>query len=224
MQSNSSAVSPERVRGGNIGAALALAPRFEFDTQYVERLTAGDAATERHFTTYFGRLLRLKLRSRLRSATAIEDVTQETFLRVFTTLRRKGGLQSAGGLGAFVNTVCNNILFETYRAQTKQQQAVTEDDVPLEAPGRSIESTLIGEDERARVRQTIAELPAKDQELLRALFFEERDKDDICRALGVDRQYLRVLLHRARNRFRDVYVHQDTVAAGVRTAETDEPV
>jgi RNA polymerase sigma-70 factor (ECF subfamily) len=202
---------------------LALAPRFEFDADYVARLTAGDAATERHFTTYFGRLLRLKLRSRLKSATAIEDVTQETFLRVFTALRRKGGLQSAGGLGAFVNTVCNNILFETYRSQTRQQQNVTEDDVPLEAPGRSVESTLIGEDERARVRRTIAELPAKDQELIRALFFEERDKDEICRSLGVDRQYLRVLLHRARNRFRDLYIHSDTMAAAVGTAETDEP-
>lgn len=201
---------------------MAAGPRFDFDAEYVARLTAGDEPTERHFTAYFGRLLAIKLRSRLRSAAQIDDVTQETFLRVLTTLRRRGGLQSAGGLGAFVNTVCNNILFETYRAQTRQQNTVPETDVPLESPRPSVESSLIGEGERARVRRAIAELPPKDRELLRSLFFEERDKDDICRDLGVDRQYLRVLLHRARGRFREAFARVDAPAAAA--AETDDRV
>jgi len=199
-----------------------LAPRFEFDADYVARLTTGEAEAEAHFTDYFGRLLRLKLRTRLRSPAAIEDVTQETFLRVLTTLRKRGGLQSAGGLGAFVNTVCNNILFETYRAQTKQQQTVPEDDVPLESGEASALSSLIGESERARVRQVIAGLPAKDRDLLRALFFDERDKDEICTSLGVDRQYLRVLLHRARNRFREVYVRGEALQMAGAALETDD--
>jgi RNA polymerase sigma-70 factor (ECF subfamily) len=38
------------------------------------------------------------------------------------------------------------------------------------------------------------------------LFFEERDKDDICRTLNVDRNYLRVLLHRAKAKFRDRFL------------------
>src|SRR5690606_29502663 len=154
-------------------SALALAPRFEFDADYVARLTTGEAEAEQHFTDYFGRLLRLKLRSRLRSPAAIEDVTQETFLRVLTTLRQRGGLQSAGGLGAFVNSVCNNILFETYRAQTKQQNTVPDTELPLESPTASVESSLIGESERALVRRVIATLPSKDRHLLRLVFFEE---------------------------------------------------
>ena len=51
------------------------------------------------------------------------------------------------------------------------------------------------------VREVLAGLPAKDQELLRLLFFEDRDKDAICRELNVDRNYLRVLLHRAKAHF-----------------------
>lgn len=183
---------------------MPLVPRFEFDAAYVDRLTRGDEATERHFTAYFGDLLTIKLRSRLRSPSLVEDAKQETFLRVLTTLRRKGGLTSAGGLGAFVNTTCNNVLFETYRAETKRRQNVPEDEAPLEAPGASVESVMLDADEHERVRHAIAELPAKDRELLHALFFDERDKDEICRAMGVDRQYLRVLLHRAKGRFRDV--------------------
>jgi RNA polymerase sigma-70 factor (ECF subfamily) len=182
-----------------------LVPRFEFDDAYVDRLTRGDAATERHFTEYFGDLLTLKLRSRLRSPALIEDAKQETFLRVLTTLRRKGGIDSAGSLGAFVNSTCNNVLFETYRAESKRRQNVPEDETPLEAPSASAESVMLDADEHERVRRAIATLPAKDRDLLRSLFFEERDKDEVCRALGVDRQYLRVLLHRAKGRFRDAF-------------------
>ena len=194
---------------------MPLLPRFEFDTAYVARLTAGDTETERHFTDYFGDLLTIKLRSRLRSPTLVEDAKQETFLRVLTTLRRKGGLESAGSLGAFVNTVCNNVLFETYRAETKRRQNVPDDETPLEAPAASVESVMLDADEHERVRQAIAELPAKDRELLHSLFFEERDKDDICRAMGVDRQYLRVLLHRAKGRFRDVFARLTPPAPGL---------
>ena len=56
--------------------------RYEFDRGYIERLVAGDAETERHFTRYFGDLLTMKLRSKLRSAAQVEDVKQETFVRV----------------------------------------------------------------------------------------------------------------------------------------------
>jgi RNA polymerase sigma-70 factor (ECF subfamily) len=182
-----------------------LVPRFEFDAAYVDRLTKGDEATERHFTEYFGDLLTLKLRSRLRSPSLVEDAKQETFLRVLTTLRRKGGIDSAGSLGAFVNSTCNNVLFETYRAESKRRQNVPEDETPLEAPSASAESVMVDADEHQRVRQAIATLPDKDRALLRSLFFEERDKDEVCRALGVDRQYLRILLHRAKVRFRDAF-------------------
>ena len=52
------------------------------------------------------------------------------------------------------------------------------------------------------MREAIAGLPAKDKDLIRWLFFEDRDKDDVCRKLQVDREYLRVLLYRAKRRFR----------------------
>ena len=41
-----------------------------------------------------------------------------------------------------------------------------------------------------------------------AMFLEERSKDEICREFGVDREYLRVLVHRAKNRARVILVKQ----------------
>jgi RNA polymerase sigma-70 factor (ECF subfamily) len=180
-------------------------PRFEFDRQYVERLIAEDPATEKHFTGYFGQLLSLKLRSRLRSAALVEDAKQETFLRVLTTLKRKRGLDTPETLGAFVNAVCNNVLFEMYRSGSRTTPLEEGYDGPDERHA-SAESTMVAGEEHARVREALAALPQKERDLLQWLFFEGRDKDEICRQLSVDRNYLRVLLHRAKARFRDRFV------------------
>ena len=176
--------------------------RFEFDLGYIERLVAEDPETERHFTRYFGDLLALKLRTRLRSPAQVEDARQETFVRVLSTLKRKGGISSPQALGAFVNSVCNNVLFETYRSGTKNTPLEENYDGPDER-GPGVESTLLVDEERAKVQQVLSGLPKKDQELLRLLFIEERDKDDVCQAMNVDRNYLRVLLHRAKAHFKD---------------------
>jgi RNA polymerase sigma-70 factor (ECF subfamily) len=171
--------------------ALSLRPRFSFDGDYVQRLIAEDPETERHFTDYFGDLLSLKLRSRLRSAAQVEDARQETFVRVLTALKKKASLATPESLGAFVNAVCNNVLLETYRSAGRTTPL---DDQPEES------------EERDKVREAIAGLPPRDRDLIRWLFFEDRDKDDVCRELNVDRGYLRVLFHRAKQRFRERFL------------------
>jgi RNA polymerase sigma-70 factor, ECF subfamily len=186
---------------------LATLPRYEFDRQYIDRLIAEDPDTERHFTKYFGDLLTLKLRLRVRSPALAEDAKQETFVRVLTTLKQKGGLATPESLGAFVNGVCNNVLFELYRAEGRAIALEDEHDPSDDGRG-SVDAALMADEEHGRVRHALAGLPEKERDLLRWLFFEERDKDEVCRELNVDRNYLRVLLHRAKARFRDKYVEE----------------
>jgi RNA polymerase sigma-70 factor (ECF subfamily) len=176
-------------------------PRFSFDDHYVRRLIAEDPETERHFTEYFSELLSSKLRARLRSPELVEDARQETFLRVFTTLKKKGDLEDPGSLGAFVNAVCNNVLLEIFRSSTRTTALDHESDqIPAADP--TIEWQVLKSEERLAVRKAVAGLPARDQNLIRWLFFDSRNKDDVCRELHVDREYLRVLLHRAKQRLR----------------------
>ena len=92
-----------------------------FDSKYVENLCAGDIQTQEHFVVYFTALLKLKLRSRLHSSHAIDDVCQETFARVLQVLRRDGGLRQPESLGAFVNNCCNHVLFEHYRSSSRSE-------------------------------------------------------------------------------------------------------
>ena len=164
-------------------------------------MIAEDPDTERHFTDYFGDLLKLKLRSRLRSPALVEDARQETFVRVLTALKKKGTLTSPESLGAFVNSVCNNVLLEAYRSNARATPLDEERDDP-ESPEPSMEWRVLASEERIKVREEIAGLPPRDRDLIRWLFFDERDKDDVCRELNVDREYLRVLFHRAKERFR----------------------
>ena len=178
--------------------------RYGFDAAYVDRLTAGDPETEEHFTRYFGRLLAIKLRSRLRSPALVQDATQETFLRVMSALKEKGGLASPESLGAFVNSVCNNVLFEIYRAKSKV--VAFDDTVEVPDERASMETTLASDEEREQVRRVIAQLPPKDRNILTWLFLEDRDKDEICRELNVDRNYLRLLVHRVKARFKASFV------------------
>jgi RNA polymerase sigma-70 factor, ECF subfamily len=58
----------------------------------------------------------------------------------------------------------------------------------------------------AKIREILEELSEKDRRLLREVFLEERDKDEVCRDFGVDRDYLRVLLHRAKQSFKSLYL------------------
>lgn len=178
--------------------------RHAFDGAYISRLLSRDPHTERHFTKYFGDLLVLKLRGRLSSPAQVEDARQETFVRVLTTLKERGGLDRPETLGAFVNSVCNNVLFEMYRSQKKTVPVPEDAPEQADVEADDAESVLMRTEDAERLRRALHALPQKEQDLLRWWFLEERDKDEICRRLEIDRDYLRVLLFRARAKLREL--------------------
>ena len=177
---------------------------FAFDKAYVERLRDGDPPTEHHFVAYFEHLLRIKLRARMLANDKVEDLRQETFIRVIAALRREGGVRQPERFGAFVNSICNNVLLEYYRTSARNQPM---EDSHLEIPDKvlDLESMLVTKQSSERVRRILDGMPRRDRDLLRAFFLEEKDKDVVCREFGVDRDYLRVLLHRAKDKFKVLY-------------------
>jgi RNA polymerase sigma-70 factor (ECF subfamily) len=180
---------------------------FAFDAAYLERLRSGDARTEEHFVSYFGELIQLKLRSRLNSREAIEDVRQETFTRVLVSVRSAHGLREPDRLGAFVNSVCNHVLMEHYRSRSKTESYLDSDmEATLVNHEPSALSLLETKDSQRVVRQILTELTDRDRQLLQLVLLEERDKDEVCAELGITRDYLRVLVHRAKQSFKSFYI------------------
>jgi len=178
---------------------------YSFDAKYVSNLCAGDPPTQEHFVVYFSELLQLKLRSRLNSSHAIEDVRQETFARVFSVLR-KDGLRQPERLGAFVNTVCSHVLSEHYRSSGGSESLDVEGRPEPPDKRSSALEIVVARQTRDKVREILLDLEPRDRSLLKAVFLDERDRDEVCREFGVERDYLRVLLHRAKQEFKTEYV------------------
>lgn len=183
--------------------------QFEsFDEGYLERLRSGDFRTQEHFVSYFSELIHLKLRSRIRTPQAIEDVRQETFARVFAALRGANSIRQPDRLGSFVNSICNNVLLEHYRSSSRASSIEDEENSDPPDERTDVLGFIHSKQLEGQVRRILDELPERDRRILQEVFLEERDKDEVCRNFGVDRDYLRVLLHRAKLAFKSLYLKQ----------------
>jgi RNA polymerase sigma-70 factor (ECF subfamily) len=188
-----------------------------FDQDYLRRLASRDVVVEHHFSSYFGNLLSLKLRARIRSPQLIEDIRQETLLRVLRIVRG-AGVEHPERFGAFVCGVCGNVMLELLRGETRHEGSAFEFEPADERV--DLEMQLVNQQQRRQVAAMLEELPEKDRELLRMFFLEERDKTEICKRFNVREDYLRVLLHRAKLRFRSMY--SDRFSSPVSTALAPE--
>jgi RNA polymerase sigma-70 factor (ECF subfamily) len=174
-----------------------------FDADYLARLKRRDPETERHFISYFSNAIWLKLRNRVRTAYLIEEIRQETFARVLSYLQSGKVIQFPERFGGFVQAICNNVMLEVLRSEFNHRQNV---DTPIDPPDRRVrfDADMVTEQRKQVVREIISEMPEKDGDLLRMVFLEEGERSEICKRFQVDGNYLRVLLHRAKERFREV--------------------
>jgi RNA polymerase sigma-70 factor (ECF subfamily) len=175
-----------------------------FNEDYVRRLADGDSGAGDHFALYFGNLLFLKLRVRLRSAELIDDIRQETLMRVLVILREGQGVKRPERFGAFVNGVCDNVVRELCRLDGREEPWSENMDDPAD-PTVDLDANLVNADSKREIEQAFAVLSEKDRRILQAIYLDETDKDEVCRQFQVDPGYLRVLLHRAKVQFRKVY-------------------
>jgi RNA polymerase sigma-70 factor (ECF subfamily) len=189
---------------------------FAFDKVYLQKLRDGDPSTEHHFASYFGRFLRIRLRARRLPPDRIDDLVQETLLKVIIKVHQDA-VRQPECFGSFVNSTCNNILQEHYRSSLKNQP-VGDGQAEVADKVLDLDGLLVTQETAEHVRRILDDLPERDRRILRSLFFEEKDKDVICREFGVKRDYLRVLVLRAKDKFRALY-QKDQNGNGGRASE-----
>jgi RNA polymerase sigma factor (sigma-70 family) len=171
-----------------------------FDAEYVRYLVKGDAEIEQHFSAYFGALLQLKLQAKVRSPLMIEDIRQTIFIRVLKLLRKEGRLQHPERLSTLINSVSNNLLEETYRSVRVHGRA-PENSLTVSDQG-DLESSVMNKQSSQLVARLLADLPERDRNLLRLIVLEERGTAEVCKEMQVSKECLKVLLRRAKRRFR----------------------
>lgn len=164
-----------------------------FNQEFLNKLGDGDHVTTSEFFTHFTSTLGAQLRSHGLTSQIIDEIRQETLLRVYRRIKQSEPIEN---LAAYVRGVCKNVVHEYQRAEWRYQGMPEEmTDLPDLSPHP--EAGWITEESLAAVRLAMEQLSEKDRTLLRQVFLESRDKDEVCRELGVKREYLRVLLHRA---------------------------
>lgn len=169
---------------------------FTFDDDYVRRLRDGDPATVDHYFDYFNFFLRLRLHGRV-PFDDISDVIQTVHVRVLIYLGSNKEIRDSHSFGAFVFGFADNIVRERRRDHS------TEELVDIHTNDEDQLRDLLLKERKEGVHRRLASLEPRDASILRAVFIEERDKDEICKELHVTRNYLRVLVYRALDKFDD---------------------
>ncbi len=180
--------------------------KFEpFSEDYVQRLTEGDSATGEHFASYFGRVIVLKLRVRLHSTDLIDDIKQETLMRVLDLLRTPGRVKRPERFPQFVLGVCDNVVHELSRKATRDEHLSGQESSEPIDPAIDWDASIASVDAKRIVRRVFAGLTDKERRVLKAMYLDETSKDEICRTFNTSSANLRTLTHRARKQFRILY-------------------
>jgi RNA polymerase sigma factor (sigma-70 family) len=153
-----------------------------------------------------------KLRSRLRYKVRyevgfycpdVDDIVQETIARVLIATRDEK-IQNPEAVGAFLNGVCRNVISE-YRRRNMRDEPMPE--VIPEPPAKGIGETDLF-DLRQAIAQGLDQLSERDRRVLRAFYLEEKSRFEILKETGLTEENFRVVICRAKERFRAIYVEQ----------------
>jgi RNA polymerase sigma factor (sigma-70 family) len=144
--------------------------------------------------------LRLRLQFKVRHQLGpwcpdVEDIVQETVVRLLRA-ERNGALRNADTWAAFAIATCNNVIHE-YRRSIWRETAT---EVNTREPGTASHFSAIEAGDL--VESVIAQLSARDRQVLRSFYLEERTVDQICAQNGITQSHFRVALFRAKERFR----------------------
>ena len=148
---------------------------------------------------------RPKLRYKVRThvglgSNDVEDLVQETIFR-FLRAMDTGRLRNPDMAGAFLYGICKNVIFE-YHKNARREEPLEENHPEPRNPGLTdVEKMELRESTKAVMR----ELPPRDRSLLCACYLEEKEREDVLAVTGMNAAQLRVVLCRARKRFRDLY-------------------
>jgi RNA polymerase sigma-70 factor (ECF subfamily) len=149
--------------------------------------------------------LRLKLRYKVlyhvgHNCADVDDLVQESLARFIRASQRQQ-IRNTEEFGAFLNGVCRNVILEYRRRARREPVSDTEGTLPERGVRPDAEILEL----RDAIDNGLAELSDRDRAILRALYLEGKEKDEICDEWKMTDAQFRVVLFRAKERFRRAY-------------------
>jgi len=167
---------------------------------------SGDQQAEAELVERYSRGVTFILRRETGGASVADDLYQETF-RIALEKIRRGDLREPEKLPGFVCGIARNLVIDYFRRAARQESlAETEEAPPLWRSAPNQLDELLQKEKAALVRQVINELPSdRDRQILFRFYIAEEEKERICVDLGLTGIHFNRVLHRARERYRELY-------------------
>lgn len=138
-----------------------------------------------------------------------EDLFQDTFRLVLEKLRR-GELREPAKLPGFLAQIARSLAIEHYR-KTSRRKTEPDSDAVLDAVDSRAGQLgeILDRENAGLVRQVIREFgTSRDRDILLRFYIAEEDKESISADFGLSSLQFNRVLHRARERYRELYLER----------------
>ena len=170
------------------------------DALLIQRAISRDAdAFGRLYDMYVDRVYR-HLYYRVGNVADAEDLTQQVFLKAWQAIDRYK--KTASPFVAWLMTISHNLVVDFYRTKkdkTYLEAEVTANDL-ASSPERIAEARYV----QQQLRRVILQLPGEQQQVVLLRFIEGFRYAEIAAVLGKSEGAIRVILHRALVRLRQI--------------------
>lgn len=158
---------------------------MEPDVRELLRRGEKNRAFERILDLYEAKVFRLVL-SLVRDVARTEEVTQDSFLKVWQALER---LDDRAGVGTWIYSIARNTALTYLRAESYRRTA------PLESIGEPAAAAAGGD---CGIRQLVEKLPEEQREAVVLYYYQERSVEEVALMLDLPEGTVKSHLFRAR--------------------------
>ena len=173
--------------------------------QLVARILAGEKSAEDELVQQYSRGVSIILNRATGDRSVSEDLSQETFQIVLEKIRR-GEIREPDRLSGFICSLARNLASDHFRKSRRLEGFADPDEaelIPESSPSQL--DRLLMQEKSKMVRKLLQEMSERDRQILYRFYIAEDDKDRICADLELSSLHFNRVLHRARERYRDLY-------------------
>ncbi len=175
------------------------------DIELIQRILAGDETAFANLISKYQRQVHAYALQKIGDFHIAEDITQETFLRVYQHLET---LNDPTQFSRWLYQIANHLCIAWHRKNRLQTQPLEEIHI-LEIETESYSQYVASENEkisaeaqRDLVKELLTKLKESDREVITLHYFEEMTSSEIGTYLGVSENTIKSRLHRARQRLK----------------------
>jgi RNA polymerase sigma-70 factor (ECF subfamily) len=174
---------------------------------------SGDSAAESELVERYSKGLRYLLSRRIGDEERARDLLQETFCIAIEKLRGKA-LDNPDRLAGYLRGIAVRVAMNAGRRRSREPYPIDIEavaSIPDHEPRQF--QHIANEQTVSAIHTLLDSMPVeRDRELLIRMYVYDQDRQEICRALGLDSLHFNRVLFRAKGRFRKIMEKSTDVA------------